>query len=250
MIFAPTPSVVINMNNMSTSDMTYLFDKHCDNGDDMLTKKIRHNLAALTLGSVALLGMQSASAGWIDWTSTSAGTMDIGGTSVGVTLASPGHSFENGDFYYNNTHTGGTSASGTYLGLAPTDMIRVNGPTSFTLSFDQTVTDLSMALVSVGQQGLPVTYDFNDSFTASVAGNNYWGTGSFTTSGDDFIGREYNGILSFAGSFDSISFSTNPGEYWHGFNFASNEITVSEPATIALFGLGLISLAIARKRKV
>ena len=129
-------------------------------------------------------------------------------------------------------------------------MIRVVGPSAFTLSFDQAVTDLSMALVSVGQPGLPVTYDFSDSFTASAAGNNYWGTGSYTISGDDFIGREYNGVLSFVGSFSSISFSTNPGENWHGFNFASEKLSsVSEPTSLALFGLGLIGLAASRKRK-
>ena len=216
----------------------------------MLNKKIKKNFAALTLGSVALLGMQTASAGWIDWASATQGTMDIAGTSVGVTLSgTTPNGFVNGDYYYNNSSTGGTSVSGTYLGLAPSDMIRVVGPSSFTLSFDQAVTDLSMALVSVGQPGLPVTYDFNDSFTASAAGNNYWNTGSYTINGDDFIGREYNGVLSFSGSFSSISFSTNPGENWHGFNFASNALSVSEPASFVLLGLGLIGLATSRKRK-
>ena len=104
---------------------------------------------------------------------------------------------------------GDTSASGAYQGLAPSDI-----------------------------------------FTASAAGNNYWGTGSYTISGDDFIGREYNGVLSFVGSFSSISFSTNPGENWHGFNFASEKLSsVSEPTSLALFGLGLIGLAASRKRK-
>jgi len=221
----------------------------------MLNIKLRKNFAALALGSVAFLGMQTASAGWIDWTSTTAGTMDVGGTSVGVTLSgSAAYSYLDGDFYYNNANTGGTSAGGTYLGLAPSDMIKVTGANSFTLTFDQAVTDLSMALVSVGQPNLPVTYDFNNSFTASVAGNNYWGTGSYTTSGDDFTGNEYNGVLSFAGSFNSISFSTNPYENWHGFNFASESLTnvqaVSEPATFALFALGLLGLASIRKRNV
>lgn len=216
----------------------------------MINKKMKKSLATLTFGLVALLGSQTATAGWIDWTSTTNGTMNIGGTTVGVTLTGPAHSFVDGDNFYNNAYTGGTAITGTYLGLTPSDMIRVYGPSAFTLTFDKAVTDLMMALVSVGQPGLPVTYDFNNAFTASAAGNNFWGTGSYTVSGDDFIGREYNGILRFSGTFSSISFTTNPGEYWHGFNFGSNEIAVPAPTSIALLGLGLMGLAISRRRKL
>jgi hypothetical protein len=216
---------------------------------EIMNKKIMKNVATLTLASVALLGMQTASASWIDWTSTTAGTMDIGGNIVGVTLAGPADSYVDGTYYYNNTNTGGTSATGTYLGLAPSDMIRVIGPSTFTLSFDQTVTDLMMALVSVGKPDILVTYDFNDSFTASAAGNNYWGTGSYAIgAGDTFIGSEYNGVLSFSGSFDSISFSTAPGENWHGFNFASYPASVPEPAPLALLALGLAGLGLSRRK--
>jgi hypothetical protein len=216
---------------------------------EIMNKKIMKNVATLTFASVALLGMQTASASWIDWTSTTAGTMDIGGNSVGVTLAGPADSYVDGDYYYNNNNTGGTSATGTYLGLAPSDMIRVIGPSTFTLSFDQTVTDLMMALVSVGKPDILVTYDFNDSFTASAAGNNYWGTGSYAIgAGDTFIGSEYNGVLNFSGSFDSISFSTAPGENWHGFNFASYSTSVPEPAPLALLALGLAGLGLSRRK--
>jgi hypothetical protein len=215
-----------------------------------MNKKTIKNFATLAFGSVVLLGLQPASAGWIDWTSTTQGTIDIGGTSVGVTLSGTAHSFEDGDYYYNNASTGGTSPTGTYLGLAPTDMIRVVGPTTFTLSFDQTVNDLTMALVSIGQPSLPVTYDFDSSFTASDAGSNYWGTGSYTTGvGDTFTGYEYNGVLSFEGLFDSITFSTNPGENWHGFNFASYSVEVPEPTTAVLLGAGLLGLFVSRRRK-
>jgi Ca2+-binding RTX toxin-like protein len=106
-----------------------------------------------------------------------------------------------------------------------------------------------MALVSVGKPDILVTYDFNDSFTASAAGNNYWGTGSYATgAGDTFIGSEYNGVLNFSGSFDSISFSTAPGENWHGFNFASYSTSVPEPAPLALLALGLAGLGLSRRK--
>lgn len=205
-----------------------------------------------TAGCLAACVMaQPASAGWIDWTSASAGTMTIGATTVGVTLVGNPMDQLNGDYYYNNASTGFVSPTGTYAGLAPSDLIRVNARGTFTLNFDQTVSDLYMALVSVGQPGYAVDYAFNDSFSVDSYGPNYWGYNSYSVSGNTFTGREYNGILHFAGNFNSISFTTDPNENWHGFNFASFETPspVSEPAPIALLGLGLIGLAIARRRK-
>ena len=219
----------------------------------MILKKIKHGAMVAAIGVAGLLSVQTASAGWIDWTSTSAGTLDIGGTIVGVSLSGSAHSFENGDFYYNNASTGGTTAGGTYGGLAPSDLIRVDLPSTFTLSFDQTVNNLNMALVSVGQPSLGVTYDFNDAFTVVSSGANYWGYNGYTVSGDDFTGTEFNGVLNFAGAFDSITFSTDPREYWHAFNFGSDELansaSVSEPSLFALLGLGLAGIAATRRRR-
>jgi len=207
------------------------------------------NLFSSTLFLVCLVA-QPASAGWIDWTSTTDGTMDVGGTSVGVTLSGGVMDFVDGDYYYNNSSTGGTSLSGTYAGLAPSDLIRLNSATSLTISFDQTVENLTMALVSVGQTNNGVTYDFNDDFSLTSSGNNYWGYGGYTINGDDFTGNEFNGVLDFSGEFDAITFSTNPFENWHGFNFSSNllAIEVPEPSPLFLMTAGLIALLVSRKK--
>ncbi len=200
------------------------------------------------LSASALLMSSISNAAWIDWTSTTNGTLDIGGSIVNVTMTGNPMDLIDGDYYYNNSRTGGTSLGGTYAGLEPSDLIRVTGTGDFTLSFDQTISNLDMALVSVGRTYMPVTYDFSDSFTVLTDGDNYWGDGWHNVSGDNFTGYEYNGVIEFAGAFDSISFNVGQSEYWHGFNFGAESVSVPEPSIFALMGAGLFGFGFARRR--
>lgn len=204
---------------------------------------MKQRITSVFTGLLFSLVAVQTQAGWIDWTSSTTGTLDIGGTSVGVTLSGNPNNYVDGDYYYNNGATGYTDAGGTYGGMAPTDFIQVVAAGNYTLTFDQAVDDLYMSLISVGQPNYPVTYSFNDAFTVESYGANYWGYGGYAINGNNFTGTEFNGILHFAGSFTSISFAVSPYENWHGFNFASFEQTqVSEPASAVLLTLGLLGL--------
>jgi len=206
-------------------------------------------LGLMLVGANAQATLAPGPVDWIDWTSSTEGTLDIGGTLVGVTMTSDVPvGYIDGDHYFNNANT---VATNTYAGLAPEDLIQVNWANSFTLNFDQTLSDLYMALVSVGQPGYAVNYTFEDGFSVISEGSNFWGAGSYGIVGTTFTGREFNGILEFDGSFDSISFTVGPRENWHGFNFGSASLArVPEPAVSVLFGFGLFSLMmLARRRK-
>lgn len=132
-------------------------------------------------------------------------------------------------------------------------MLQVINSSTYTINFGgATVINPYVALVSVGQGGLPVTYTFNGPGGAAPVsvisyGSNYWGYGGYTATGNQLVGSEYNGIIQLAGGFTSITISTAPGENWHGFNIGV--ASVPEPALAGLLGLSLIGLAIARRRK-
>lgn len=207
-------------------------------------------LAAL-LACSGTTSVANASASWIDWTSASAGTLTIGSNVINVTLSgTASYGVVDGTSYYNNSNTGFTTPGGTYQGLAPSDMVQVNPATRFTLTFDQAIVNPYVALVSVGQPGYNVSYTFNGAIASmSTPGSNYWGPGTGSFSGNTFTGAEYNGVLQLSGAYTSLTISTAPNEYWHGFNIGAVS-AVPEPETYALLlaGLGLVA-GIARRRK-
>ncbi len=115
--------------------------------------------------------------------------------------------------------------------------------------------DPTIAIVSLGQPGLGVSYNFSAPFTILSQGPSslYGGcstclTGSGTST---LTGNEGDGIIQFSGTFSSISFTVTGGEFWNGFTIGADGVgdasTTPEPASLALVGLALAGIGTARR---
>lgn len=213
---------------------------------------------ALVIGCASLSPL--ALAGPITWTDWTSATVGPAGSAAG-TIGSVGIRY-GGDVTFAQLGAGinyWTEVTAPYTGNAVVD----NAPTASemiamsrsgitnTITFSQAVTNPIMAIVSQGQNGLPVTYDFDSPFSVLSEGHGYWGDGSYTLgAGDMLTGRELHGAIQFNGSFTSISWVSAPGEYWHGFTIGLEERTnVPEPSALLLLGLGLLGLFSTRRRQ-
>jgi hypothetical protein len=192
-------------------------------------------LGALLL-SAAIIGPQAAYANTIDWASWS----DIvasptSGSATGTTAS--------GNFTYTGelqsfqanypSYTPVTTFSGGTVDNAPPQangIIQLFGGTGAvdTITFASAVTNPVIAIWSLGQGGLPASFQFSiDPSLLSIAAGGpsaeYGGT-SITLLGNDVSGVEGNGVVQFTGTFDSISWTNPTSENWYGFTVGVSEV--------------------------
>jgi hypothetical protein len=226
-----------------------------------MSRSIKH----LALPLLLALGAAQASAAtvtWADWTTIggSGASGSIGGVGVSISGTTDGVSQAGcgaGAINYwiepdgsQRPYTGGTVSNG------PTacEQVGLNTATTITVTFTSAVDNLYMALLSVGQPSLEVTYDFDRAFTIDSAGVGYWSggvPGAYTQgAGDTLAMKEFHGMLRLSGSgITSFSFTTNPGENWHAFTLGTAAAAVPAPGTLALAGLAMLALGAAARRR-
>lgn len=195
---------------------------------------------------------------WVDW--TSANSTSATGTANGVTVnfsgaINPSAQTSGGINYW-------ASFPSTYVappvvdnGPTSSDIIRLTGGSGTgtqTLTFSTPVVNPVMTVLSLGQLGTPVTYNFNTPFTILNNGPGFWGSGPLASlPGNTLEGREGHGLIQFTGTFSSISWTVPTAEFWHGFTVGipDSAAPVPEPASLLMLGSGLAGLAAWRRRR-
>lgn len=236
------------------------------------------NSTFVAVAVMALFSVDAASGAlyhYVDWTAAN----PAGGTASGVITLPDASTVNvnfstNGSYFFAQTTAAGSNywnPSAPYISAQvsnappPFEILALIGGTNqtYTVTLSAPIKDPIMAIVSLGQSGLPTTYDFDSPFTIVSQGAGFFGGGPAALTqlpGDILRGAEGHGTIQFIGTFSTFSWTVPTAEQWHGFTFGirttealepSDPSAVPEPTSLIIFGLGAVGMcgAAFRRRK-
>ncbi len=236
-------------------------------------KKIQTMIAGALMGVLFAGSADAAPVIWADLTSVDFGTDTVTGTLDGVnfTFSTSGDLFNTtstgaGINYWADTNSTYTSPPAADNGPATADIIALSGNAGspadiYTITFDAPVTNLYLAVLSLGSSGDSASYVFNQSFTLLNSGEGHFGgnANALTQNGNTLLGVEGHGLIQFTGVFSSFSWTIPDPETWHGITLGvtraatqediGNANNVPAPAALSLLGLGAITVGAKRRKR-
>lgn len=235
-----------------------------------MLKKYSLNKALSSLGLLAGIAIISTTCStqsvnaepiyWTDWTSATPG---FPGSAEGIIILPDGSIQVN---YLGELAFAQTDGGINYWDPAPglpyinnpvvdnpppaSDILALSYPSfgnfSNQITFSQAITNPIMAINSLGQNNVPVSYTFDTPFQIlsynDPSNPAHWGQGLLTQSGNTLTGVEGTGVIQFMGTYSSISFNVDNYEYWHGFTVGTKE-TLEPSSIISLLAFSLLATA-------
>jgi len=227
------------------------------NSDDDKSKKADPNVNAapvMTAGATldfSFLG-NSTLYHYTDWTSadvaggTANGTITVDPTTnISVDFAAINADGTPGQLFFAQTSSGtnfwipDTPYISSEVSNAPpdSDILALIGGVNqtYVVTLSQAIKDPIMAIVSLGQPNINVTYNFDTPFTILSQGVGYWGGGPNALTkldGNILSGNEGHGTIRFIGTYSTFSWVVPNPENWHGFTFAVRTTEANEPSLI------------------
>ena len=234
----------------------------------MGTKRLCKGVVAVCLLCGLAGSVHAAPVYWTDWAEATESGAVIGTI---ITLGGDVTVTYTGDYVFAVVDNSGanywapesTFADGASVDNGPSlkDIIGLQGGGSsvHTLTFSQPVVNPAMAIVSLGQRGLPVTYAFDEPFDVIANGPGSFGNGPLTElAGQVLEGREGHGTIQFQGTVTALHWTIPTAEYWHGFTVGiagpaddpGGPIGAPGPGALLLVGIGTSLVGYLRRHQV
>lgn len=227
-----------------------------------ITDRLRRALFGILAAAVAAGPASAAPIAWTNWTSASQGPTDTASGTL-ASLAGIVTVTFTGDFSFAQTGAGidywtpdAPYLSATVSNAPPAaEMVAIEQPSIVQeIRFSEPVVNPVMAIVSLGNPDVVVTYDFDVPFQLLSTDVGYWNLQTGCTSpvcrlsavdADTLAGQEGHGAIHFVGTVEVIRWTSAPFEGWHGFTFG---VVVPEPSTWLLVTGGLVGIRASRRR--